>query len=292
MDLTETQAFRTTLLDDVSLNAEANNDLKFNSFVYIFSEYLADAGLLNDFTYSHYKRPYKVGRKNARVDGYSENIFEETITLVIADYYGEAEPVTLTKTDAVQSFKECIAFIQDSFNGSIRNEIDKSDPAYYLAQLLYAAHKKEKVRKILGNYMGEYAENGKAELFDGAEDMLLDLKNQGHTLIFLSNCRVQYMERHKRIFRLDRFFDYFYCCEEYDFLPKYQIFRKISSRHSGQYIIIGDRFHDIETATKNGLKSIGCGYGYGTVKELEKSDIIVNNINEIPAAVKLLTEGL
>ena len=151
---------------------------------------------------------------------------------------------------------------------------------------------KEKVRIILGNYMGEYAENGRAELFDGAEDMLLDLKNQGHTLIFLSNCRVQYMERHKRIFRLDRFFDYFYCCEEYDFLPKYQIFRKISSRHSGQYIIIGDRFHDIETATKNGLKSIGCGYGYGTVKELEKSDIIVNNINEIPAAVKLLTEEI
>ncbi|MBR1593068.1 MAG: HAD family hydrolase [Ruminococcus sp.] len=149
---------------------------------------------------------------------------------------------------------------------------------------------KEKVRKLLGGYMNELAEIGRARLFDGAEDMLLDLKNQGHTLIFLSNCRIKYMDMHRKIFGLDRFFDYFYCCEEYDFIPKYQIFRIISLQHTGEYIVIGDRFHDIETASENGLKSIGCAYGYGKDGELKNADIIVTNINQIPAAVKSLTE--
>ena len=151
---------------------------------------------------------------------------------------------------------------------------------------------KEKVRKLLGSYMNELAVNGNARLFEGAEDMLVELKNQGHTLIFLSNCRIRYMKMHSEIFRLDRFFDYFYCCEEYDFLPKYQIFRIISLQHTGEYIVIGDRFHDIETASENGLKSIGCAYGYGKPEELKNADIIVNDINQIPAAVRSLMEEI
>ncbi|MBR0141540.1 MAG: HAD family hydrolase [Ruminococcus sp.] len=150
----------------------------------------------------------------------------------------------------------------------------------------------EKARKILGNCMDGLVKSGKAELFDGAEKILTELKNQGHTLIFLSNCRVRYMKTHSEAFGLERFFDYFYCCEEYDFIPKYQIFRIISLQHTGEYIVIGDRFHDMETAEKNGLKSIGCAYGYGNLEELKTADIIVNSINEIPAAVRSLWEDI
>ena len=39
---------------------------------------------------------------------------------------------------------------------------------------------------------------------------------------------------------------------------------------------------------KNGLKSIGCAYGYGCLDELRDADIIVNDVSEIPAAVKTL----
>ncbi len=149
---------------------------------------------------------------------------------------------------------------------------------------------REKARIMLGEDMAERVENGEGALFPNAENVLAELKNQGHTLIFLSNCRVHYMERHTRVFSLDKFFDYFYCCEEYGFIPKYQIFRLFSLQHKGQYIVIGDRFHDIETAVQNGLKSIGCAYGYSTDGELDKADIIVNDITEIPSAVKKLLD--
>lgn len=147
---------------------------------------------------------------------------------------------------------------------------------------------RERARVMLGEDMAQRIENGEGALFDGAEEVLMELKDSGYTLIFLSNCRIHYMERHKRVFGLDRFFDHFYCCEEYDFIPKYEIFRRIAPHHEGDFIVIGDRFHDIETAVRNGLRSIGCGYGYGADGELSEADIIVNSIGELPEAVKKL----
>ena len=148
---------------------------------------------------------------------------------------------------------------------------------------------REKARIMLGEDMAARVERGEGELFEGAQEMLAQLKAEGHTLIFLSNCRVHYMERHKRVFALDRFFDFFYCCEEYDFIPKYEIFRRIKPYHKGDFIVIGDRFHDIETAVKNALRSIGCRYGYGTKEELSAADIIVDSPLEIPDAVSALS---
>jgi len=147
---------------------------------------------------------------------------------------------------------------------------------------------REKARIMLGRDMAERVDRGEGELFPDTENVLQILKNQGHTLIFLSNCREHYLERHKRVFRLDRFFDFFYCCETFGFIPKYEIFRKIRPFHEGEFIVIGDRFHDIETALKNNLKSIGCIYGYCTDGELESADIKVKSISEIPCAVEML----
>lgn len=148
MENNEVLEFRAALLDEVALNSEANNELSYTSFVNVFTEYLSDAGFISDFSYANYRRPFKAGRRNARIDGYSENIFEETISLVVADFYNGSEPITLTRTDAMQSYKECMAFVEESFRGILKNEIDKSDPAYYLSQLLYEYHSRGKIRKI------------------------------------------------------------------------------------------------------------------------------------------------
>lgn len=148
---------------------------------------------------------------------------------------------------------------------------------------------KEQARKMLGEDMARRVDAGEGELYEGTEQTLKTLKDKGYRLIFLSNCRVHYLERHRRVFGLGRFFDAFYCCEEYDFIPKYEIFKKISPKHDGEFIVIGDRFHDIETAVKNGLRSIGCAYGFGSRQELESADIIVDSIYELPDAVDKLT---
>lgn len=149
---------------------------------------------------------------------------------------------------------------------------------------------REKARLMLGKDMAKRVDSGEGALYDGAEEVLSELKKSGYTLIFMSNCRFHYLERHKRVFGLDRFFDFFYCCEAFDFIPKYEIFRKIAPSHSGSFTVIGDRFHDIETAARNGLSSIGCAYGFGSREELSQADIIVDHIKDIPYAVKQLTD--
>ena len=147
---------------------------------------------------------------------------------------------------------------------------------------------REKARLMLGRDMAERIDNGEGALYDGAEETLSELKKRGYTLIFLSNCRFHYLERHRRVFGLDRFFDHYYCCEAFDFIPKYEIFPKIAPAHKGNFIVIGDRFHDIETAVRNGLPSIGCSYGFGSPEELSGADIIVDSITGIPAAAERL----
>ncbi len=147
---------------------------------------------------------------------------------------------------------------------------------------------REKARLMLGRDMAERIDNGEGALYDGAEKTLSELKKRGYTLIFLSNCRFHYLERHRRVFDLDRFFDHYYCCEAFDFIPKYKIFPKIAPAHKGNFIVIGDRFHDIETAVRNGLPSIGCSYGFGSPEELSGADIIVDSITGIPAAAERL----
>lgn len=151
---------------------------------------------------------------------------------------------------------------------------------------------REKARAMLGENMAERVENGEGGLYEGIEDALSSLKASGHTLIFLSNCRIHYMVRHCNVFRLDRFFDSFFCCEEFGFIPKYSIFRRFRDKFEGDFIVIGDRFHDIQTAAQNDLLSIGCAYGYGSLSELSLADTIVYSPKEIPDAVrKLLLKG-
>lgn len=145
---------------------------------------------------------------------------------------------------------------------------------------------REYCRNIISKETDFQVKDGEAELFEGAVETLLKLKKMNCVLIFLSNCRRHYLEIHNSAFGLDRYFDYFYCAEDFDFIPKYEIFRRFKNNHKGSFIIIGDRFHDIETAVKNNLRSIGCAYGYGSLEELKQADVIVSSVTEILEAVK------
>ena len=214
---------------------------------------------------------------------------------IIFDYDGTVHESMLTYAPA---FRDTMKWLSD--NGFIADkEYSDSEISHWLGfnstDMWGQFHPelsleiREKARAMLGENMAARVENGEGGLYAGIEDALLSLKASGHTLIFLSNCRIHYMERHRRVFRLDRFFDSFFCCEEYGFIPKYEIFRRFSDRFEGDFIVVGDRFHDIDTAVRNGLHSIGCGYGYGSEDELRRADIIVTSPAQIPDAVNALT---
>lgn len=144
------------------------------------------------------------------------------------------------------------------------------------------------VTEIVADEMEFMTGNGKAALYKGAEEALKNLSDNGHRLLFLSNCLHRYMELHRNVHNLDRFFTDYFCSEDFEYIPKYEIFNKIKEKYSGEYVVVGDRYFDLETAWKHNLKSIGCTYGYGEEHELDKADALISDINQLSDAVEKL----
>lgn len=140
--------------------------------------------------------------------------------------------------------------------------------------------------RIVGAYMHKLTAEGKSVLYEGAVGELGKLKNSGHTLIFLSNCMHDYMEVHKKAHELERFYSDFYCTEDFGFKSKPEIFREIKKQYSGEFIVVGDRYLDLEVADVHGLKSVGCLYGYGKKEELDSADFKINSVTELSAVIE------
>lgn len=134
---------------------------------------------------------------------------------------------------------------------------------------------------MISNNMKYLIEEGLVNLYEGALETLEYLKQQGYTMIFLSNCKIYYKESHNRLFNLDRYFTRMVSSEEFNYIPKYEILEKIKGDYPKEMVIVGDRFHDLEAGKMNNIYTIGCNYGYALQGELEQADMIIDNINEL-----------
>ena len=142
---------------------------------------------------------------------------------------------------------------------------------------------KMRASALVGDYMRQQIADGHARLYPHARQVLQQLKAAGHTLIFLSNCKGAYLQAHRQAFALDDYFDGLYCAEDCGWLPKEQIFPQIQAAHPGDFVMIGDRRHDMAVAVTHNLPAIGCAYGYGTADELQNTPYIAHDVQEIPA---------
>ncbi|MGM9885753.1 MAG: HAD family hydrolase [Lactococcus sp.] len=135
--------------------------------------------------------------------------------------------------------------------------------------------------KLIGQKMDKNVADGVAELYPETLSVLTALKNKGYRLIMLSNCQEAYMEKHRTQFGLDAYFDAYYCAETYDFIPKPQIFEQIKSRFDGEFVMIGDRFHDMEVAQVYQIPFVGCLYGFGQAGELDNATYKIHTILDL-----------
>ena len=143
----------------------------------------------------------------------------------------------------------------------------------------------DRYKKLSGDRIGDEMLRltlaGDAVLYPGALEVLAALKKSGFHLVFLSNCRHSYMEAHKQVFCLDRYFEQFYCIEDFPVCSKGQLYEKIRDQHPGAHVIIGDRRHDMEIAETFHLPSVGCSYGYGAPEELALASRIIDSVREL-----------
>lgn len=144
---------------------------------------------------------------------------------------------------------------------------------------------KEQASAIIGREMISAIRAGRATLYPGTEEMLEKLKRQGYRMVILSNCKHAYMEAHREMFRLDRWFAGFYCSGDFDFAPKEEIFPRIQQRFPGSFAVIGDRDTDFRAAATHHLPFVACAYGFGRPEEWEGADRIARDVSQLPALI-------
>ena len=143
----------------------------------------------------------------------------------------------------------------------------------------------------VGEVMDALIDDGTARLYPGVPQMLQQVKDAGHVLVFLSNCRNAYRDAVRRAFGFDQWFDRYYTAEQFGGAPKEEIFETIRQEVDGPFVAVGDRYKDLALARAHDLPSVGCTYGYGTSEELSGATYLADSPSQIPALIELIDAG-
>ncbi len=124
-------------------------------------------------------------------------------------------------------------------------------------------------------------------MFPDIVKVLSILKKKKYKLAVCTNAREDYIEAAIDRFNLNRYFDEIVAAGMFPGKDKkwmvQNLVKKLSSSH---FMVVGDRYHDIEAAKINNGISVGCKYGYGR-KEIEKADIIIYRFIELLSILEI-----
>ncbi len=150
--------------------------------------------------------------------------------------------------------------------------------AISLARLL-APYGDDRVDQALGIYRARYSEAGLYDcaVYPGVVAMLEGLRHLGAVMCVATSKRRDFADRVMDHLRLRA-----YVRAVYGALPGGGLDQKsdllahiLSAEHfnAAACVMLGDRLHDIEAATANGIRSIGALWGYGGRAELETAGV-------------------
>lgn len=112
---------------------------------------------------------------------------------------------------------------------------------------------------------------GEGRLFDGIRDTLTSLRTHGWRLALVSNCGRIYFDGNLAHLGLRDLFDVALCLD--DLPTKSENVRRALDRFAARAgVMVGDRAGDIDAGRANGLRTVGCAYGFGTRDELAAAD--------------------
>ena len=151
---------------------------------------------------------------------------------------------------------------------------------------------KEKVMEAVAKYREYFATKGLYEnsVYPGIPGLLQTLKENGKHLVVATSKPEEYSIKIINHFGLSKYFD-FVCGSLMDEsrskkaeVIAYALQRcGLGEADKSRVLMVGDRFHDIEGAKQNGLKSCGVLFGYGSREELEEAgaDYIVKDVMDL-----------
>ena len=162
MDLTE---FRKDYLENIKAVAAVENKGTAEAFVQVTCDHLVSGEIFDDYEISYYND--KIKNRKFRVDAYSYDEYDKSISIVVADYFGETDNVRLTQTEAKMLFGRLTVTVEESFSGKLKDIVEMSTPAYDLVDLLYT--KQQEIRKLKFFIVTDKEMSDKIGIFDTNE---------------------------------------------------------------------------------------------------------------------------
>jgi phosphoglycolate phosphatase len=122
---------------------------------------------------------------------------------------------------------------------------------------------------------------GEGNLYPKVLETLNTLKKRKFRLALCTNARIDYFEAVVKRFKLAEYFDLMVAAGQYPGKNKVWMVKNIVKElGSKSFVVVGDRYHDIEAAKANKGIAIGCTYGFGK-NEVEKADIRITAFEEL-----------
>lgn len=139
-----------------------------------------------------------------------------------------------------------------------------------------------------------YSEKGILEnsMYDGIENLIVELKHSGKTLVVATSKPEPFARDILRRYGIDEAFAYIAGSTldetrtKKDEVITYAL-ETMAISDTSRVVMVGDRFHDVVGAAKNGIDCIGVLYGYGSREELESAGAayIASNTDEVARIV-------
>lgn len=129
-------------------------------------------------------------------------------------------------------------------------------------------------------------------VYDGIPSLLGELKNNGATLAVATSKPEVYSRRILDKFDLSRYFDVIVGCNLDGSREKKseviaEALNQLGCPEKSSVIMVGDRHHDVEGASENGISTVGVDYGFSGPGELESAGAIsvVKSVDELRKAL-------
>jgi phosphoglycolate phosphatase-like HAD superfamily hydrolase len=200
----------------------------------------------------------------------------ETVTVPAAREAFEAHGLTPPDDAEICSF---IGRTSAEYNAWLRGLC----PSDIAEQIIRTAAQRE--LKLIGE---------RGRLYPGVPEALTELRAAAAKLAVCSNGSGRYVETVLATHAIDGFFDVVRFRRPIDASKQQMVGELLKQLRNGPRqpgVVIGDRHDDVEAARANGLRAVGCVYGYGGDGELDAADAVAKSPGEIPALVRGLLEA-
>ena len=114
------------------------------------------------------------------------------------------------------------------------------------------------------------------KVYDGISEMLEALKEKGVKIALATSKPYEFSIKILKHFDLYKYFDFFGAATMDGRISKKEdvishLLEEMGADSKDEILMVGDRYHDIEGAKANGLRSAGVLWGYGSKEELQNA---------------------